>query len=197
MPCGPFLTAPPQTVRAPFRRIPLSRRQCFFPVGSTHFAYRLIDTCLPVPLRHVTGATVSDYYEDSVLLDLAIRRESRICAHETFSTRRCPFVLSPVPYWFLTGSSPERAFHLQRYHKCIRASPLQRWCGGCGVHRRNSGLTTQSHHMYRTCETMAYISSPILRFHWHAIFPFGFHRQVSQRPRGDLLSPSPGSPGIS
>ncbi len=35
---GPFLIAPPQTVRAPFRRIPLSRRPHLLIRESTHFA---------------------------------------------------------------------------------------------------------------------------------------------------------------
>ncbi len=146
--------------------------------------------CLPVPLRLVNGATVSDYYEDSVPLDLAIRRESRLCVYETFGTGRCPFVPStsslPVPRWREPCIDTDITDVFQRRH-------FRDGVAGVGFTGRTWVRQTQSHHAYRTCETTTYISSIVPRFRWHAIVPLGFRRQVSQHPRGDLLSPPPGS----
>ena len=43
-----------------------------------------------LPLRHVSGATVSDYYGGSATLGVAACRPSRVCDFETFSVFRCP-----------------------------------------------------------------------------------------------------------
>jgi hypothetical protein len=130
--------------------------------------------------RHMTGTTKN-------------LRGSHVDAFETLSTCRCPFCSF---HQFLTGSSPEGAFHLHRYLRCIPASSLQKCCDGCGVHRENLGLTMQSHHAYRTCGTISYTSFDVFRFRWHALVPFGFHLQVSQRPKGILLPPFPAFAGI-
>jgi hypothetical protein len=171
----------------------LSRRPSSFRSAHAHYAPRPCADCLPVPLRPVNGATVSDYYEDSVPLDLAIRRGSRLCTHDTLSTLRCPFVLDPGHSWFLAGESLTPAATSQ-VDSSVAASEMVRrvW----GSPERTRVRQTQSHHTYRTRETTTYISSIVPRFHWHATVPFGFRRQVSQHPRGYYSQPLLLSAGI-
>ena len=168
----------------------LSRRQSSSRSAKTHYAHRPCADYLPVPLRPVNGATVSDYYGDSIPLDNAIRRESRLCAYETCGTGRCPFVpftsSLPVPRWRepCICTDIKAVFQRRRFRDAT---------AGVGFTGRTWVRQTQSHHTYRICEAATYISSLVPRFHWHATVPFGFRRQVSQHPRGDLLLPSPGS----
>jgi hypothetical protein len=101
----PFSHRPSPNCTCGFPSMQLSRRPSSFRSTDAHYAPRPCVDCLPALLRPVNGATLSDYYEGSVPLDLAIRRGSRLCTHNTLSMLRCPFVLNPGHSWFLAGES--------------------------------------------------------------------------------------------
>jgi hypothetical protein len=92
-----------------------------------------------------------------VTLGVSTRRSSRIYAHETCSTFRCPFrFLQPV----IVGHSPQRASAF-RIIKCVVWCRRFRYAAtGESLHRWKLGFSqSRFHHAHRTCGTSHYIPS--------------------------------------
>src|SRR5437588_121537 len=68
----------------------------------------------------------SDYYGGSELVGLASRRVSRVCAHETLSTCRCPSVPCQAHYLLLAGESVASVSTALTYSSVVASGMLRR-----------------------------------------------------------------------
>jgi hypothetical protein len=157
-----------------------------------------------LPLRHVNGATVSDYYGGSATLGVAACRPSRVYDFETFSVFRCPVLYLHTK--LIVCGSLERAFHRLIYQRCITACNytsciFQRrrfryGATGAAYHHRELGFVVHSPctQDLQNVSLHTFNSSPL---YWHAVVLFGFPRQVSPCPGGTCPQPPLHVAGIS
>src|SRR6266567_3193086 len=157
-----------------------------------------------LPLRPVSGATVSDYYGGSATVGVAACRSSRFYDFETFSVFRCPVLY--VHTKLIVCGPLERAFHRLIYQRCITACNytscifqrrrFRHGATGAAYHHRELGFVVHSPCTQDSQSVSLHtFDSPPL--YWHAAVLFGFPRQVSQCPEGICPQPPLHIAGIS
>lgn len=129
----------------------------------------------------------SEYYGGSEPLGLASYRVSRVYAHETLSTLRCPAVPSQAHCLPLTVKSFAHPASYDAYYR-VTASGMLRWMTENIVRNSDSIVPISPYVQNLRCPDLhTFDQSPL---YWHALFSFEFPLQVSQCSRGSwLLTP--------
>jgi hypothetical protein len=132
----------------------------------------------------------SEYYGGSEPIGLASRRVSRVYAHETLSTLRCPSVPYQAHCLPLTVKSFPHPASYDAYYS-VTASDMLRWMTENIVQNSDSIVPISPYVQNSRCSGLHIFSQPPL--YWHAPFPFEFPLQVSHCSRGSWLLTPPAS----